>query len=52
MKLLWVHLHPDLPSSRIRVVQMAARLETLGATCECAVYPKRWSERRREETNR
>ena len=46
MKLLWVHPHPDLPSSRIRVVQMAAQLEELGATCECAVYPDAWGERR------
>ncbi len=46
MKLLWVHPHPDLPSSRIRVVKMAAQLEELGVTGECAVYPDAWSERR------
>lgn len=45
MNLLLVHPHPDLPSSRIRVVRMAEHLEARGATCEVATWPSNARER-------
>ena len=46
MKLLLLPLHPDLASSRLRIVELAPYLEALGAQCTVVPYPARGAERR------
>jgi glycosyltransferase involved in cell wall biosynthesis len=46
MKIFAVHPGANLPSARIRVVQLAPYLEQLGAKIECVEYPDRFSDRR------
>lgn len=42
MRLLLVHPHPDLPSSRIRVLQVADALRERGVACEVELHPGSW----------
>lgn len=46
MRLLFLALHPDLPSSRLRVVELVPHLEALGASCDVRPYPDRRADRR------
>ncbi len=46
MKILAIHPGADLPSARIRVVQMAPYLARLDARVQCVKYPKKLRERR------
>ena len=45
-RILLVYAHPDLPSSRVRVVQMAPCLSAAGLPAECAAYPSSVREKR------
>ncbi len=41
MRILCVYQGPDMPSSRIRVLDMLPHLEKEGVSCQAAPYPKR-----------
>lgn len=46
MKVLSIYQNEKMPSSRIRILQMAPWLRQLGITIDTSVYPESWTERR------
>jgi len=45
MHVLFLYENSDLPSSRVRVMNLVPHLQQLGVVCDVRPYPRTWAEK-------